>query len=105
MIPSIGLPTLNFLTSIFASVTIFAFIGHSSHISNIAIADMPIEGIELAFVAYPAIISTFPFAQFWSAMFFIMLVSIGLGSEYAYLDSCSTIIYGFLQRYDRFNLK
>jgi SNF family Na+-dependent transporter len=69
------------------------------------VSDMPIEGLELAFVAYPAILASFPFAQFWSALFFLMLVSIGLGSNYAYLDSWSTIIYGFLQRNEWFNFK
>lgn len=104
LLPGIGLPTLNFLTSLFASATLFAFIGHASYKSGVPIQDMPIEGLELAFVAYPAIMASFPYAQVWSALFFIMLVSIGLGSEFAYLDSACTILYGFLQRTEWFRL-
>jgi len=87
LLPAIALPVMNFLTSIFAASTLFAYIGHASYKSGILIQDMPIEGQELAFVAYPAIINTFPLAQLWSVLFFSMLVSIGLGSEYAFFDS------------------
>jgi len=93
--PSIALPTMNFLTSMFAAVTLFSYIGHASLKSGIPISEMPIEGQELAFVAYPAILNSFPFAQFWSILFFIMLVSIGIATEFAYFDSAATILYGF----------
>lgn len=86
LMPSFWVPTLNFLTSLFAAITLFAFIGHASLTSGIAIKDMPIEGVELTFVAYPAILASMPFPNFWSVMFFIMLVSIGLGTEYGFVD-------------------
>jgi SNF family Na+-dependent transporter len=95
-------PTLNFLTSFFAAITLFAFIGHASYKSGVVIKDMPIKGVELPFIAYPAIMSALPFPQFWSILFFIMLVSIGLGTEYGFVDGCCTIIYGFLNRAEWF---
>lgn len=88
LMPSFWVPTLNFLTSVFSAITLFSFVGHASLTSGIEIKDMPISGMELTFIAYPAIISSMPFPQFWSVIFFLMLVSIGLGTEYAFVDGC-----------------
>lgn len=95
--PSFWAPTLNLLTSVFAATTLFAFVGHASMTSGVPIAEMSIKGFELAFVAYPAIIASMPFPQFWSLLFFIMLVVVGLSSEYSMVDGCSTILYGFIR--------
>jgi SNF family Na+-dependent transporter len=74
LLPSLGIPTLNVLTSIFASVSLFSYIGYISYKTGIKIEDMPIEGLELSFVVYPALLTTLPFAQFWSVLFFLMLI-------------------------------
>ncbi|CAI2364013.1 unnamed protein product [Moneuplotes crassus] len=104
LMPSVVIPVMNFATSVFAACTLFAFVGHASLISGVEISDMPIDGQELAFVAYPAIVNMLPFPQIWSILFFTMLITIGLSSQYSLLDSCATILYGFLTRYEWFTL-
>ena len=51
-----GIPALNFLTSIFVALTLFAFLGYASKKMQTPISEMPIEGIELIFVVYPELI-------------------------------------------------
>mmetsp|Transcript_19886 Transcript_19886/g.22195 ORF Transcript_19886/g.22195 Transcript_19886/m.22195 type:complete len:368 (+) Transcript_19886:24-1127(+) len=71
---TVMIPILNFATSIFASLALFSFVGYASFTSGIPISEMPIKGMELTFVVYPALLNTLPFPQFWSVLFFIMLV-------------------------------
>jgi SNF family Na+-dependent transporter len=101
--PSIGIPTLNVLTSIFASISLFSFIGYISHKTGVSIEDMPIEGMELSFVIYPALLTTLPFANFWSVMFFLMLIAIGLSTNFAFIDPVATFIHEILLRYKWYN--
>lgn len=102
--PAIGIPTLNFLTSIFSALVLFGYIGYISHKTGIPIKDMPVGGMELSFVVYPALLSTLPFAQFWSILFFLMLISIGLSTNFAFIDPVATFINEILLRYDWYNL-
>jgi SNF family Na+-dependent transporter len=80
------IPIVNFATSLFASLALFAFIGYASYNTGVPIEDMPIQGMELTFVVYPALINTLPYPQFWSILFFMMLTTLGLGTEYIYFE-------------------
>ncbi len=67
-------------------MVLFSFLGHVSHTLDISIDDMEIEGIELAFVAYPAMLSMLPGSNIWAVIFFVMLVVIGIDSIFATFD-------------------
>jgi SNF family Na+-dependent transporter len=58
--------------------------------------DVVKQGQGLAFVAYPEAISLLPLPQLWSVLFFFMLFTLGLDSEFALLE---TVLTGF---YDMF---
>ena len=54
---SVGIPFINMCTSLLCAIVLFSFLGHMSHVKGISIDDIPIEGVELAFVAYPALLT------------------------------------------------
>lgn len=83
---SFWLPVINSMTSILAAMVLFSFLGHVSHTLDIKIEDIEIEGIELAFVAYPAMLSLLPGSNIWAIIFFVMLIVIGIDSIFATFD-------------------
>lgn len=104
LLPAVCIPILNFMTSIFAAITLFSCIGHASYKTGISIQNMPIDGLELAFVAYPALLSTFPLPQLWTALFFLMLILVGLSTQYALIDVACTFIEGIFFRFHFINI-
>lgn len=83
---SFWLPVINSMTSLLAAMVLFSFLGHVSHTLGISIDEMEIEGIELAFVAYPAMLSMLPGSNIWAVIFFVMLIIIGIDSIFATFD-------------------
>nr|CAB3266320.1 sodium- and chloride-dependent glycine transporter 2 [Phallusia mammillata] len=80
----------NSFTSIFAGVTIFAVIGYMAHVLGTDVKEVAAEGPGLAFVIYPEAISKMPLAPFWSILFFLMLLTLGLGTMFATLETIVT---------------
>ena len=54
--------------------------------------------MELTFVIYPALLNILPFPQIWSAMFFLMLTWLGLGTIYVLIETISSLVYGTWNR-------
>ncbi|CAH1780225.1 unnamed protein product [Owenia fusiformis] len=54
--------------------------------------DSAASGTGLAFMVFTAVINQFPVPQFWSVIFFLMLLSLGLGSQMGTLEGVATSI-------------
>ena len=80
------IPLANSLTSIFAALTVFTFLGHVSFILKKPIDQISDEGLDLAFVAYPGLIYLLDGHNFWALLFFLMLISLGIDSVFALFD-------------------
>lgn len=85
--------TLDFLTSIIASVVIFSVLGFMAKRLGVEVEHVAEGGQGLAFVAYPEALSQLPFAWLWSVLFFFMLFLLGLDSEFALLETALTAMY------------
>ncbi|CAG2102584.1 unnamed protein product [Medioppia subpectinata] len=71
---------VNSLTSFYSGFVIFTYLGYMAQSMNKEIQNVASEGYGLVFQVYPEAISTLPFAKFWSLLFFIMLLTLGIDS-------------------------
>lgn len=81
---------MNSATSFLSGFVIFSILGYMAAKSKQSIQDVVSEGPGLVFVVYPEAIATMPGAPFWSIMFFLMLLTLGLDSSVR-----STLIFLF----------
>lgn len=80
-------------TSFYAGFAIFSVLGFMAHEQNVPIENVTSSGPGLVFVAYPTAISQMPVAQpVWAIGFFIMIVFVGLDSQFVAVESFVTCI-------------
>uniref|UniRef100_A0A8C4MPT4 Solute carrier family 6 member 14 n=1 Tax=Equus asinus asinus TaxID=83772 RepID=A0A8C4MPT4_EQUAS len=82
----------NCLTSVFAGFAIFSILGHMAHISGKEVSQVVKSGFDLAFIAYPEALAQLPGGPFWSILFFFMLLTLGLDSQFASIETITTTI-------------
>jgi len=90
--PSIHVPIIIALTGILCGLTVFAYMGHMAKVAGVQIQELPLQGPDLVFVAYPAALTLMPGSTFWAILFFVMLYSLGLDSEFTYLETVGAFI-------------
>uniref|UniRef100_A0AAQ4Q1C9 Transporter n=1 Tax=Gasterosteus aculeatus aculeatus TaxID=481459 RepID=A0AAQ4Q1C9_GASAC len=79
-------------TSFVAGFAIFSILGFMSYEQNVPISEVAESGPGLAFIAYPRAVSMMPFSPLWAALFFIMIVFLGLDSQFVCVESLVTAI-------------
>ena len=82
----------NAATSIFSGFVVFSIIGYLAHELEVPVTEVVNEGVGLAFMVYPEVVSRLPISPFWSFMFFLMLITLGLDSQFALLETVQTAV-------------
>ncbi|XP_016296840.1 sodium- and chloride-dependent GABA transporter ine isoform X2 [Sinocyclocheilus anshuiensis] len=78
---TLAISITNSVTSIFAGFVIFSAFGYMSHLQNVPVSEIAVDGPGLVFVVYPQAFATMPVAPLWAFLFFFMLLCLGLDSQ------------------------
>jgi SNF family Na+-dependent transporter len=77
-------------THFMMAAVVFGFLGYYTEYTGIAFEDLAISGPDLIFITYPQILQTLPFSNLWCIMFFLILILLGIDTQFATVD---VIIY------------
>lgn len=83
---------INSAMSLFAGFVVFAVLGHMAWQSGVPVADLAASGPGLAFVVFPEALSLMPFPWLFSALFFLMFLSLGIDSAFSIIEPINAAI-------------
>ncbi|ESO97961.1 hypothetical protein LOTGIDRAFT_153071 [Lottia gigantea] len=82
----------NISTSIFAGFVIFSIVGYLAQELGMPVDKVVEQGPGLAFIVFPDVVTRLPVSPLWSFLFFFMLITLGMGSEFALLETVMTAV-------------
>ncbi|XP_040292333.1 sodium- and chloride-dependent GABA transporter 2-like [Bufo bufo] len=94
----IALCFLNSGTSFVAGFAIFSILGFMAEEQGVPISEVAESGPGLAFIAYPRAVSMMPFSPLWACFFFIMVILLGLDSQFVCVESLVTSLVDMYPR-------
>lgn len=71
---------------------VFSIIGYLAHELELPVTDVVDQGVGLAFMVYPEVVARLPISPLWSFLFFFMLITLGLDSQFALLETVQTAV-------------
>ncbi|KAK9504504.1 hypothetical protein O3M35_010821 [Rhynocoris fuscipes] len=84
--------SINCLTSFLAGFVIFSVLGYMAFVQNKSVDQVGLEGPGLVFIVYPEAIATMTGSVFWSIIFFLMLITLGLDSTFGGMEAMITAL-------------
>merc|ERR1719150_171852 len=88
----------NCLTSFIAGFAIFSVLGFMATELGVQVEDVAKSGTGLAFEAYPDLVTRLPLPALWAILFFLMLFTLGLDSQFAIVETVLTGILDFMPK-------
>ncbi|XP_061073705.1 sodium- and chloride-dependent GABA transporter 2-like [Conger conger] len=89
---SLWLCLLNCGTSLVAGFAVFSVLGFMAHEQGVPIEEVAESGPGLAFIAYPQAVAMMPLPQLWAVCFFIMIILLGLDTQFVGMEVVITSV-------------
>ncbi|TNN44600.1 Sodium- and chloride-dependent betaine transporter [Liparis tanakae] len=89
---------LNSATSIFAGFVVFSVLGFMAFEMGVPMEEVVSAGPGLVFLAYPKALSLLPGSSFWAVLFFLMVLFLGLDSQFVCVESMATALTDLFPR-------
>ncbi|XP_068446395.1 sodium- and chloride-dependent GABA transporter 2-like [Clinocottus analis] len=83
---------LNSATSFLAGFAIFAVLGFMAEEQGVDIGTVAQSGPGLAFIAFPRAVAMMPVPQLWAVCFFLMIIMLGLDTQFVSLEALMTSV-------------
>ncbi|CAG0913068.1 unnamed protein product [Notodromas monacha] len=83
---------VNVCTSLFAGFVIFGSLGYIADETGQSIDSVAGSGMSLTFVTIPTTLSMLPAAPFWAVLFFFMLITVGIDTQMADMETQITSV-------------
>ncbi|XP_057203805.1 sodium- and chloride-dependent GABA transporter 2-like [Triplophysa rosa] len=83
---------LNSGTSLVAGFAVFSVLGFMAHEQGAPIEEVAESGPGLAFIAYPQAVAMMPLPQLWAVCFFIMIILLGLDTQFVAMEVFMTSV-------------
>ncbi|KAF2356460.1 Sodium:neurotransmitter symporter [Trinorchestia longiramus] len=83
----------NCSTSVFAGFVIFSFLGFMAVRQGTSVPELVTSGSGLAFVVYAEAVTNMPLPPLWAFLFFFMLITLGLDSQFTMVETLSTAVF------------
>nr|XP_057943107.1 sodium- and chloride-dependent GABA transporter 2-like [Doryrhamphus excisus] len=92
---------LNSATSVVAGVAIFSVLGFMTYEQGVDISEVAESGPGLAFIVFPRAVAMMPMPQVWAVCFFLMIILLGLDSQFVGLECLMTSLVDLFPSYLR----
>jgi len=82
----------NSAISLFSGFVVFAILGYMATAKNVAVSEVVASGPGLAFVVFPEALALMPMPWFFSILFFLTLLTLGIDSAFSLVEAVNTVI-------------
>ncbi|XP_025088321.1 sodium- and chloride-dependent taurine transporter-like [Pomacea canaliculata] len=89
---SVAFTCVNSGTSFLAGFIVFTILGYMAKLQNRPVSEVAESGPGLAFIAYPKAVAQMPIAPLWSVFFFLMMILLGLDSQFVGVEGVITTV-------------